>query len=182
MRIRSLYPAAAVLSFCCFPLFSQPGITITAPAPPPIVGPLLRPFHLEKRVVSPARFADSPRLEMLVRGGNLYLTAQDVIALVLENNLDIDIQRYGPFLSREVQRRTEGGGYLRNVDTAVLAGPQSVSLAGVSVNANGLGGGTGVGSAAVSCHRSGRFHRLLIPSSTAVSASVTQPRPSPTRC
>ena len=126
--------------------FGQSGITITEPPPPPVIGPLLRPFHLEKRVVSPARLTDSPRLESLVRGGNLYLTAQDVIALVLENNLDIDIQRYGPFLSREVQRRTEGGGYLRNVDTAVLAGPQSVSLAGVSVNANGLAGGTGVGS------------------------------------
>ncbi|MDQ1472582.1 MAG: outer membrane protein [Bryobacterales bacterium] len=124
----------------------QAEITITTPPPPPVIGPLLRPFHLEKRMVSPARFSDSPRLELLIRGGNLYLTAQDVISLVLENNLDIDIQRYGPFLAREVQRRTEGGGYLRNVDTAVLAGPQSVSLAGVSVNANGLAGGTGVGS------------------------------------
>jgi outer membrane protein len=127
-------------------LFAQPAITITAPPPPKIVGPLLRPFHFEKRQVSPARLTDSPRLEALLRGGNLYLTAQDVVALVLENNLDIDIQRYGPFLAKEVQRRTEGGGFLRSVDTGVLAGPQSVSLAGVSVNANGFAGGGGVGS------------------------------------
>jgi outer membrane protein len=141
MRIRFfLMPAVLVSS-----ALAQPEITITSPPPPRFVGPILRPFHLEKRIVSPARLSDSPRLENLVRGGNLYLTAQDVIALVLENNLDIDIQRYGPFLSREVQRRTEGGGYLRNVDTPVLAGPQSVSLAGVSVNANGLAGGAGVG-------------------------------------
>jgi outer membrane protein len=141
MRIR-FFPLAAVLISSAL---AQTEITITSPAPPPVVGPLLRPFHFEKRIVSPARFTDSPRLESLIRGGNLYLTAQDVVALVLENNLDIDIQRYGPFLSREVQRRTEGGGYLRNVDTAVMAGPQSVSLAGVSVNANGLAGGAGVG-------------------------------------
>ena len=95
--------------------------------------------------VSPARLTNSPRLEALVHGGNLYLTAQDVIALVLENNLDIAVQRYSPFLTQEVLRRTQGGGYLRQVDTPVLAGPVSVSLAGVSVNVNGLSGGAGVG-------------------------------------
>jgi outer membrane protein len=146
MRTRLLSAAAVTVVVCVRAALGQAGITITTPPPPPVVGPLLRPFHLEKRIVSPPGFSDSPRLESLVRGGNLYLTAQDVIALVLENNLDIDIQRYGPFLSREVERRTEGGGFLRNVDTPVLPGPQSVSLAGVSVNANGLGGGTGVSS------------------------------------
>ena len=120
-------------------------VSIEAPPPPRYIGPILRPFHLEKRVVPAARLTNSPRLETLVRGGNLYLTAQDVIALVLENNLDIAVQRYGPFLSREVLRRTQGGGYLRQVDTPVAAGPVSVSLAGVSVNANGLAGGAGVG-------------------------------------
>src|SRR3954470_5339698 len=121
-------------------------ISITNPPEPKVVGPLLRPFHMEKRIVSAPGFTDSPRLESLVRAGNLYLSVNDMVALVLENNLDIDIQRYGPFLATEVQRRTEGGGYLRNVDTPVLAGPQSVSLAGVSINANGLAGGSGVGS------------------------------------
>lgn len=120
-------------------------VSIETPPPPRFVGPILRPFHLEKRVVAPARITNSSRLESLVRGGNLYLTAQDVIALVLENNLDIAVQRYSPFLAREVLRRTQGGGYLRQVDTPVLAGPVSVSLAGVSVNANGLAAGAGVG-------------------------------------
>src|ERR1700739_4346442 len=120
-------------------------VSIISPAQPKIVGPILQPFHLEKRIVTPARLTNSPRLEALVHGGNLYLTAQDVIALVLENNLDIAVQRYSPFLSKEVLRRTQGGGYLRQVDTPVLPGPVSVSLAGVSVNANGLAGGAGVG-------------------------------------
>ncbi len=147
-RARALYLCPLSLLFIAGSgaVYGQPEITITSPPPPRIVGPLLRPFHIDKRVVSPARVTDSPRLESLVRGGNLYLTAQDVVALVLENNLDIDIQRYGPFLAREVQRRTEGGGFLRAVDTGVLQGPQSVSLAGVNVNANGLAGGAGVGS------------------------------------
>jgi outer membrane protein TolC len=101
---------------------------------------------MERRIVAPVRLTNTPRLESLVRGGNLYLSVQDVIALVLENNLDIAIQRYGPPLAREVQRRAEGGGFLRSVDTPITPGPTSVSLAGVSTNTNGLSGGAGVGS------------------------------------
>lgn len=121
-------------------------VFIEAPKPPPVVGRLIAPFHLEKRIVPPARLSNTPRLESLVRGGNLYLSVRDVIALVLENNLDIAVQRYSPFLAREVLRRTQGGGFLRQIDTPVAPGPVSVSTAGVSVNANGLGGGAGLGS------------------------------------
>jgi outer membrane protein len=121
-------------------------VSIEAPKPPPVIGPILRPFHVEKRVVSPARLSNTPRLESLVRAGNLYLSVQDVIALVLENNLDIAVQRYSPLLAREVLRRTEGGGLLRSVDTPIAAGPTSVSTAGISVNANGLAGGGGLSS------------------------------------
>ena len=60
------------------------------------------------------------------------MSVQDVIALVLENNLDIAVQRYSPFLAREVLRRTEGGGFLRSVDTPIAAGPTSVSTAGLA--------------------------------------------------
>lgn len=120
-------------------------VTITTPPPPPVIGGLLKPFHLEKRTVPPPKLANSPRLEMLVRGGNLYLSVQDVIALVLENNLDIAVQRYSPLLAREVLRRAEGGALLRSVDTPIVSGPTSVSTAGVSTNANGLAGGGGFG-------------------------------------
>jgi outer membrane protein TolC len=121
-------------------------ITIANPPELPVIGPILRPFHFEKRVVSPPRLSNTPRLESLVHSGNLYLTVQDVIALVLENNLDIEIQRYGPFIAREVQRRAESGGYLRNANSPLLAGPVSVSTAGVSTSASGLAGGAGLNS------------------------------------
>src|SRR5689334_22091018 len=42
---------------------------------------------------------DSTRIEALLRAGNLYLSLQDAIALALENNLDIAIQRYGPIIA-----------------------------------------------------------------------------------
>ena len=121
-------------------------VSIESPKPPPVVGHILAPFHLERRKVAPATLSNTPRLESLLRAGNLYLSVDDVIALVLENNLDIAVQRYSPFLAREVLRRTQGGGFLRSVDTPITPGPTSVSTAGVSVNANGLGGGAGLGS------------------------------------
>jgi outer membrane protein TolC len=124
-----------------------PEITIETPPPPRWIGPILRPFHTERRIVSPATLGNTPRLESLIRAGNLYLTAQDVIALALENNVDIAIQRYGPYLAREVLRRAQGGGFLRDVGQPVSPGPTSVSLEGVNVNTVGLPeSGSGVGS------------------------------------
>src|ERR1700734_986486 len=114
-------------------------INIQTPAPPPVVGPLIRPFHTERRVVSPAKLTNTSRLDSLIRAGNLYLTAQDVIALALENNVDIAIQRYGPYLAREVLRRAQGGGALRDIGQPIAPGPTSVSLEGVNVNSVGLG-------------------------------------------
>jgi outer membrane protein len=124
-------------------------ISITPAKPVPVVNVFIRPY--QARIISPVNLANTGRLDSLIRGGNLYLTVEDAIALALENNVDIAIQRYGPFLSREVLRRAEGGGLLRGVGTPLLPGPISVSLAGVSTNTNGLptGGGIGTGGAVV---------------------------------
>jgi outer membrane protein TolC len=96
---------------------------------------LTRPYRVPK--VPDININNSDRLEKLIRGGNLYLSAQDVIALALENNLDIEIQRYGPLMTREVTLRAKGGGLLRSVGVGVIQGPSSVSLTGVSLTASG---------------------------------------------
>src|SRR6266700_4546565 len=110
------------------------------------LGWLTRPYRA--RTVPPINLANSPRLESLVRAGNLYLSAQDVVALAIENNIDVEVQRYGPLLAQEVLNRSRAGGALRSVGLGVAQGPQSVSLQGVTVNANGAaaGGGAGVSS------------------------------------
>lgn len=46
--------------------------------------------------VPPIDMAYSGRLESFLRGGRLYLSLMDCIALAIENNLDIAIERYGP--------------------------------------------------------------------------------------
>jgi len=109
-------------------------------------GWLTHPY--QPRDVPPVNLANTSRLESLVRAGNLYISAQDVVALALENNIDIEVQRYGPLLAQEVLRRAKGGGALRSVGLGVAPGPQSVSLQGVTVNANGIslaGGGVSSG-------------------------------------
>ena len=101
------------------------------------LGWLTRPY--EARSIPPVNLSNTPRLEGLIRAGNLYLTAQDVVALAIENNIDVEVQRYGPLLAREILKRAESGNILRNVGQGVAQGPTSVSLTGVSLNA---GGGT----------------------------------------
>ena len=125
----------------------QGEITVDEPRPIRYVQPMIRPFHVQARVVGPAKLTNSPRMETLVRAGNLYLSKDDVIALALENNIDIAVQRYAPYLSQEVLRRAEAGGILRDLSVGIAPGPQSVSLSGVTANAVGLaGGGSGVSS------------------------------------
>src|SRR5262245_31015085 len=116
-------------------------VSIEEPKPLAYIGRITTPFHLQQRYVAPAKLTNSPRLDSLIRAGNLYLSVQDVIALALENNLDIAIQRYGPYLQREVLRRAQGGAPLRQVGVPVAAGPVSVSTAGVTTLAVGLAGG-----------------------------------------
>src|ERR1035437_2496250 len=100
----------------------------------------------QARSVGPINLANSSRAGSLIRAGNLYLSAQDVVALAIENNIDVEVQRYAPLLAREVLKRAQAGGVLRSVGAAVAQGPQSVSLQGVSLNS----GGTATGSIGVS--------------------------------
>lgn len=112
------------------------------------MGWLTRPY--EARIVPPVDMSNSPRLESLVQAGNLYLSAQDVVDLVIENNIDLEIQRYGPLMTKEVLLRAKGGGLLRSVGiSGVISGPTSVSLTGVNVNASG-GATTGAAGTGVS--------------------------------
>jgi outer membrane protein len=80
------------------------------------------------RTVPDPTLGNSSRLDSLLRAGNLYLSLQDAIALALENNLDIAIQRYGPQLAETAVMQAEAGGFARGVSTTVTAGPNSASV------------------------------------------------------
>jgi outer membrane protein TolC len=143
-------PRSQVLSvFLIFPLVSAPSSAQSQLGMADPKGSLLwmtGPYRT--REAAPIREANSSRLDSLIRAGNLYLTAQDVVALAIENSVDVEIQRYAPLLAAQVLKRAEAGGALRSVGLPVSAGPQSVSLQGVSLaggDAGGAGGGVGSG-------------------------------------
>lgn len=104
------------------------------------LGWLTHPY--QARSIAPINLANSPRFGSLLRAGNLYLSAQDVVALAIENNIDVQVQRYGPLLAREVLKRAKSGGVLRSVGADVAQGPQSVSLQGVSLTSSGAASGS----------------------------------------
>ncbi|MBI2689317.1 MAG: TolC family protein [Acidobacteria bacterium] len=63
--------------------------------------------------VAPINLGNSSRLDQLLRAGKLYLSLQDAIALALENNLDIELQRYGPRISEAEFQRANAGSLSR---------------------------------------------------------------------
>ncbi len=91
-----------------------------------LVGKITNPYR--PVTAPPNNLANTSRLDSLLRAGNLYLSLQDTIALALENNLDIAIQRYGPLLADAALRQALAGGSARGVSTSVLSGPSSASV------------------------------------------------------
>ena len=87
-------------------------------------------FDYHAPAVPPAPMTNSSRIESLVRAGNLYLSLQDAIALALENNLDIEVQRYNPAIANMDLIRAKGGGTLRGIQFDVNETPLSVTTLG----------------------------------------------------
>lgn len=84
-----------------------------------------RPPHV------PSLFPGSgTRLLSLVRNGKLYLTLHDAIALALENNRDVEIERYNLQLADADLLRAKGGGNLRGIDYTVQQPPAGVGSPG----------------------------------------------------
>src|SRR5207302_9053611 len=87
-------------------------------------------------------YANSNRLEALMRAGNVYLSLPDAIALALENNLDIEYHRYDRRQAETDQLRASAGQLLRFQSSAIRAGFSSAS-SGVLGGVNALGGAAG---------------------------------------
>ncbi|HZL55566.1 MAG TPA: TolC family protein [Bryobacteraceae bacterium] len=133
--------AAVFLSVLCLPAQQQDNINPVRPKAPIFWRPYL------PVTVPPVRLANTSRLNALIRGGILYLTAQDAIALALENNIDIESERYDASGWR--LERAEAGGALPGVPTGAsltssVASGQGVlgSQAAAGVRISGANGGT----------------------------------------
>jgi outer membrane protein len=78
---------------------------------------LIRPY--EVKTVPPVNLQNSGRIFDLMRAGQLYLSLADAVALALENNLDIEVERYLPRIAETDIGRAKGGGLLRGVSLLV---------------------------------------------------------------
>jgi outer membrane protein len=93
----------------------------------PLFPPILQPY--KPTPVPEPNLTNSPRVEQMIQDGKLRLTLQDAIDLALENNLDIAIQRYTPWLSEaNILRQSAGSGVVSRGGTAALGSFPSVSF------------------------------------------------------
>ena len=83
---------------------------------------------------------NTPRLESLIRNGNLYLSLNDAVALALENNLDLAIFRYNLNIADTDILRTKAGGSTLGVNTGILQGTPGGQFGGLG---GLIGSGTG---------------------------------------
>ncbi len=161
---------------------AAPGIAPVRPQKSMFVRPYLAPD------VPPVRLGNSGRFANLIRAGVLYLTAQDAIALALENNIDLEVDRYNPVIAAWNLQRAEAGGALPGVPSASgqagsVASGQGVagSQAAAGVSSGGGGGGGGGGNATIS--QIGPVTQTLDPSiqETSVFSHTTTPEANATQ-
>ena len=96
-----------------------------------------------RRATVPPLFPGSgARLSGLVREEKLYLSLHDAIALAIENNLDVEVERYNIMLAGTDILRATGGGSTRGIDFMVqepqngVGGPGSPLLNSDTVSSN----------------------------------------------
>src|SRR5436190_4758283 len=113
--------------------------------------------------IRPLVMGNSPRLHDLIRNGKLRLSMADALALALENNLDIAVQRFlHPFAETDVLRASSGHA-ARGIPGALVPGGLTQGALGVGVNqfqgAGGVGsaGGISGGGGAVQIPQVGTF-------------------------
>src|SRR6185369_10704977 len=148
--MRFLQPAVSLV--CVFlllvpPIGAQTGTSVTDRQG--FVTRITEPYR--RHPVAPVNLSNSGRLEALLRAGRLYLSLQDTIALALENNLDIELQRYGAQIADASILRAKAGGLLRGATAAVTQGPSSAptqagQATGISTSAAAQASGASTGS------------------------------------
>jgi outer membrane protein len=75
---------------------------------------------------APVDLSNSPLIRQLLRAGNIYLSLPDAIRLAVQNNLDIQLERYGMPAADTELLRAQGGGMVRGLTYSVFEVPVGV--------------------------------------------------------
>jgi hypothetical protein len=89
--------------------------------------------------------SNTSRIDTLMRDGKLYLSINDAVALALENNLDIAIQRYNLAIADTDILRTKAGGSTLGVNSGVVTNTPGGGSGGLSGTVGSGSGGTSAG-------------------------------------
>src|SRR5881397_2149290 len=128
---------------------AQQAIASNPPALPTyIMGPswfpsVFKPY--QEGLIRPLVMENSPRLHELIRNGKLRLSMSDTLALAIENNLDIAVQRFLHPIAEADALRASSGQAARGISGALL--PSGLSQGALGVGVNQFQGAGGVGSA-----------------------------------
>src|SRR5438552_8904181 len=98
------------------------------------------PYISSKPVYEPS-FVNTPRIERLLKDGKLMLSMNDMIALALENNLDLAIALYNLSIADTDILRAKSGSSTRGVNTGVVQGTPGGGVGGFGTGAQGAGAG-----------------------------------------
>ncbi len=118
--MKQLQSSIAVL--CALLVAAPPSFAQQPPPPerPRWYSGVTQPY--EARPLAPVNVSNSSRIDALLRAGNLYLSLSDAIALALENNLDVEIERYEFSIAEADLLRAHSGASINGIPTSVLPG------------------------------------------------------------
>lgn len=110
--------------------------------------------------VAKASFANSVRLADLVKGGKIYLSLSDAIAIALEDNYDIAIARYYLDIADTDILRSKAGASLLGVPTGLVTNTlgnasQTLTSGGGPGGTSGGSGGSAAGASGLSLNTNG---------------------------
>jgi outer membrane protein TolC len=118
------------------------GQTVDRPTGPVIIRPYQSP------TVAPVNLRNSARIQNFIRAGRIYLSAQDAIALAIENNLDLEVERYNGVLAEWAIERAQAGGPIRGVPSGSSQIGQVASGQGINGSQASLGLSSNTGGSA----------------------------------
>ncbi|HET9698945.1 MAG TPA: TolC family protein [Terriglobales bacterium] len=107
-------------------------------------------------------FANTPRIDTLMKDGSIMLSMGDAIALALENNLDLAIARYNLSIADTDILRARAGADVRGVATGLVQGTPGGGVGGLGTGSGGAGaGGTSGGAGGAGSGASGLVQSTL---------------------
>ena len=98
------------------------------------------------RHVAAPDLANTARIDQLMHDGKLYLSLDDAVALAIENNLDIAIQRYNLNIADTDVLRAKSGANIFGVNAGVVLNTPGGGVGSIGANSGAATGGTSLGS------------------------------------